>query len=411
MSILDCYKQITEAFNFSLTDESALLTKMPTGTEQPTSINGRLLVMPTTSILRKGLGDTLIAFHPLSESMAREATSEVQKRLQKQAKAVIGHMLLQTAMGVMSVLADPKLHNNVPVKQAKFLKELSDLDKATEANLCKLMAAAMKRNKFVTVYLKSGGVINGDKMNRITTIHFPIISDLQSDEQTIYGVKLTKKQKAVAIKLFEMLVPNGADHNEYSVGSNSRVAPYFTSFVLAYHKVMKQLNANLVKFGKICDIKLQPVPLYEEEIVEQFAKIYEEIPPQRYNIGGVEEEEEVDVPWNEPVKATVENVKAAKAQTPAPKTSSPGTVSVDEFLATMRGPQGPQYQPQQQFQPQNQFQPQPWMPMQQQVPHNPFQAAITPTVPVMTNVPQVNYGNPYTPTPVFPVNSGLQGLI
>ncbi len=178
MSILASYKSIAESLNFSLTDEDMFLTKMPTGTEQPTTIDGKRLVMPNKAFLRKGFGEDKIAFHPLSESMARDATSEVQKRMQKQAKAVIGHQLITLTQGIMDLVSDTEKHKKVPVKQSGFLKELSDLDKGVVSNINKILAAAMKRNKLVTVYLKASGIINGTKMNRVTTIHFPFISEL-----------------------------------------------------------------------------------------------------------------------------------------------------------------------------------------------------------------------------------------
>lgn len=388
MSILDSYKAIAESLNFSITDEDFFLTKMPTGTEQPTTIDGKRLVMPTKAILKKGLGDSMIAFHPLSESMAREATSEVQKRLQKQAKGVIGHQLITITQGLMDLVANSENHKKVPVKQSAFLKELAGLDKSCMNTINKIIAAAVKRNKLVTVYLKSSGIINGTKMNRVTTIHFPFIADLINNDGTLYGVNVPKKHTKVAIKLFELLIPNGSDHNEYSVGSNSRVAPYFTSFILSYHKVMKQINNLINTYGKYFKNKIHPIMLFDETLVDSFAEIHADIPPQKGNIGGIEEEELS--PWEEETQTTNKQTKVAKVK----PTGESGVISPDEFFSNMKQPmlqpQMQMQQPQMQMQQTgawNNMQMQPQMQMQQM---NPFMQTIQPQM-------QMNNQNNWNP--------------
>lgn len=416
MQILDCYNKMAEAFMFNVTDEGMFLTVSPTGSEQPTTIEGKRLVMPTKAFLKKGFGDDYMAFHPLSESISRQATSDVQKRLQKQSKAILSFYLLTIVQKLAALAEDKKQHKNIPAKEAGFLKDLANFDKKTVEAITKILGNATKRNKLVTVYLKSSGVVNGDKMNRVTTIHFPFISELHlNDDKSVMGVKLTKKQRESLITLMNIVVPGGEDHNTYVAGSNSRVAPYFTSFTTAYRVIVEQFNNVIKRFDKYAKFGIKQIPLYTEEDIESYGKIYNQIPPQKGNTGETHDKEDVetvetkpvanvaDVPWNlDTGKVTKEPTKQ-KAVKP---TTDTGTVSVNDVLKSFQSPMTqPQFQQPMQMPMQNQMfaqpvqqQPQPgqWMPMgaptapvQQ---FNPFNAAIAPTIP---NMPQMQQQTPW----------------
>lgn len=412
LSILDLYDQIIPSFGFKQTDEGYFLTENPSGTATPSTIDGKRLVMPTQARLKEGFGEDFIPFHPLSESLSRTGTSEVQRRLQKSAKAIIGHHLLTTAVALMEVAADKDLHKGIPVKSSQFLRKLTDADKNTVAALGKILANAVKRNRLVTVYLKASGMFGGKKMNRVATIRFPFLNDIHEDNPI--GVKLNKKQKETIIALFDLLLPNGLDHEEYSAGTNSRIAPYFTCFLEAYHKTISVLNKTVRLYKKPLHLTINEIPLYDLEILSLFPKAYNEIPPLKGNIGLTDSKEDLpevietkptstmhrgqtknstivdEAPWLEPKpKSQTWREEEVKVERPIDS----GSVDINTFLAAMNPPQPAwgqqpiQQQPQQFQQQQPNFNyangnQQPWqnnqMFQQPVVNNNPFMQSIQP---------------------------------
>ncbi len=349
VSTLDLYKEIIPAFGLKVTDEGFFLTQNPSGTDTPSTIDGKRLVLPTKEMLRKGFGDDFIPFHPLSESLSRSGTSDVQRRLQKSAKAIIGHHLVTLASALLEASSDKKLHETIRVSDAQFLRKLTSADKSTVVALNKVLANATKRNRLVTVYLKASGMHGGKKMNRVTTIRFPFLNDIHEDKPV--GVKLNKTQKETLIALFEIIIPNALDHEEYSAGTNSRVAPFFTSFLTAYHKTISGFNGLIKMYNKALSLKLKQIPLYDVNIVDSFAKAYSEIPPLKGNLGATEGEEEAEtsvetkprgatasvaqvdeLPW---VETKPKTQPWREGEVAAAKPATSGSVSVSDFLSAM----------------------------------------------------------------------------
>lgn len=389
LSTLDLYKAIVPTFGFTLTDEDLFLTNTPSGTAMPSTINKKRLCLPTDTRLREGFGEDYIPFHPLSESLARQGTSEVQQRLQQQAKAILSYNLLQLATALLEAAADKEAHKDIPVKSTAFLKRLTKADKDTVVVLSKLIAASTKRNRFVTVYLKASGLYEGRKVNRVATVRFPFLSDLKEDKPV--GTPIKVEQRKTILALFDLLLPEWEDHEVYSAGTNTRVAPYFTAFLEAFHKVAEILNVSIKKYAKPLQLNLKPIPLYDLELLELFPKLYSEIPPLNGNIGLSEEaktetetkviETTAPAPWEAQTVNTTVKPTAAKSVTDS------GTVTMDEFnklrqpaqqFPTYQAPPPPNYgysqAPQQQQQ-------NPWLnqqqPMQQQQ-FNPYMQTIQP---------------------------------
>ena len=399
LSTLDLYKQILPAFGFSLTDEDLFLTDSPSGTAMPSTIDQKRICLPTDARLREGFGKDFIPFHPLSESLARQGTSEIQQRLQKQAKAILSYNLLELSTALLEAAADKEAHKDIPVKSSAFLKKLTKADKATVVVLSKLIAASTKRNRFVTMYLKASGLYEGRKVNRVATVRFPFLVDLKEDKPV--GTPIKKEQRKTILALFDLLLPEWEDSEVYSAGTNTRVAPYFTAFLEAYNKVSEILNKSIAKYSKPLHLNLKTIPTYDLELLEMFPKVYSEIPALNGNIGmsdAVEEDsktETIETTTSAPWESQNPSPTAVK---PTPVNSTTGTVTMEEFNRMQQSQQSqfqqfqqpPQQFQQQQFQPQQQqFQQQPqqsnpWLAQQQMQPaqqsYNPYMQAIQPMV-------------------------------
>lgn len=306
--ILDCYKQILTALSLVVEDKDLISQKTPSGTLVPLKVSGKRLVLPTAKWLKGGFGEDYLPFHPLCEVMSREGTSDVAQMLQRQAKAVISYNLVTLASGLLSVAITKDLHKDLPIECTDFLKKLANADENTQALFERLLGAATKKNRLLTVYLKNGGRIDGKKVNRSAIIRFPILEDLQSDSKEVLGVSIPKKQRPMLVALFKLIVPFGDNPEEYSAGTTSRVAPYFTSLMAAYHKIATVLNQSIYRYGESLHLPVKSIELYDIALLDTFGKIYSEIPALSGNEGATNDQ---------PEEASDTNVKKAKGSSSA----------------------------------------------------------------------------------------------
>lgn len=303
------------------------------------------MVLPTQANLRKGFPEEQFPFHPLCESMTRQGTSPVIQYLQRSAKANISHAVVVLAQSLLELACDVSTHKDIPIDCNDFLVKLADCDKEKNIKTVfeKVVAAAVKKNRLVTVYLKNGGVFDGKKVNRLCVIRIPLLEDLQTEGKDVLGVTVSKKQRKILTALFKLIVPFGDNPEEYSHGTTSRQAPYLQSLLIAYAKITKVLNQCINNYAVPLALPIKPIPAYDPAIVDTFekARAEVEIPPLRGNEGGSKETAEeasdtkaVPVEQHAP-KQTVQQVTRSQPA-PAPvATATPGTVSMADFSAAM----------------------------------------------------------------------------
>lgn len=371
MQILDFYKSVLTACRYQYDEEGLISVISPTGKSSPATIDGKRLVLPTKKRLKDGFGEEFQAFHPLAESMARQGTSPVLQHIQRTMKANIAHAFVYLAQQMMAVAADKSLHNDLPPDVTDYLMKLSTADKTFVTALDQVFRAATRKNKLLTVYLKNGGTFDGKKVNRMAVIRFPIMQLLDSDDADVMGVEMRKKHRQAISVLLRLIMPFGDSPEEYSAGTNSRVAPYFHVLLAAYHKVITQLNRIIKRYGKALEISLPPFELYSEKSLGQFAEMYDQVPVLAGN-EGTSKDEEADEVVEEAVKVkrsgdidvyeaisskptssgvTVKNQPAAThtapASRPQPNRPAPSadSISVSELLG-MVTPKPAQYQQQ-----------------------------------------------------------------
>lgn len=313
--ILDSYNSILTAFSLHAEEDGLISQKHPTGTLVPLKVDGRRLVLPTKEWQRKGYGEDYLPFHPACEVMSREGTSLVMQMLQRQAKAMLAHTVVTMLQGLLSVAVDKDSHKDLPLECTDFLKKLSNADKTTKELLEKLIGAAVKKNRLLTVYLKNGGKYDGKKVNRSAIIRFPILEDLLGDpkDTNVLGVTVPKKQRPTLVALFQLVVPKGEDPEEYSFGTTARVAPYLVSLLNAYHKISSVFNELIEKYAGKLNIPVKPVKLFDlETVLNTINNNYAEIPPYSGNEGVTNEQPEE-------ASETAQVAKKAAAAVTAPK--------------------------------------------------------------------------------------------
>lgn len=348
--ILVSYEQSLKAFSLYVDEDGLISQKQPTGALVPLKVDGRRLVLPTKEWQRKGYGEDYQPYHPGCEVMSREGTSPVMQMLQRQAKAMLAHTVVSMAQGLLQVAVDKETHKDLPLECTDFLKKLANADETTKTLLDKLISAAVKKNRLLSVYLKNGGKYDGKKVNRSAIIRFPILEDLQADskDNQVLGITIPKKQRPTLIALFKLVVPFGDNAEEYSFGTTSRVAPYFVSLLTAYHKIATVLNQLVNAYAAQLHIPVKPIDLYDLSIIDVITKHYGDIPPYSGNEGSTQEQPEEATETSQVAKKAAAKMNAPKETVPQPSRSAPvpqaavasqavttgkGTVSMADFVA------------------------------------------------------------------------------
>ena len=357
-TLLAHYKSILAALRYNVGEDDFIGVMNPLGSVTPAKSDGMRWVMPTMKRLRDGFGDDLQPFHPLSEQISRKGVSPVLQHMQRKLKAEISLVLSMVTDRLVEVTLDAESHKDIPLNISDFLKRLSNLDANTKNQYKKLMDAANKKHKLVTVYLKSGGKFKGIDVNRMTIIKFPFLEELKDEsKEEPCGVNIPKKHRKVLIELFELVIPNGDLTETYSHGTNTRTAPYFVSFLHAAHKILTQLNKVLETYNGPLNIGLNQYELFDIDIVESFEKLQDVIPPLNGNEGRVSSDEELaeaNSQNNNTVAAAAgmfntvnEEAKKPKAvtnpainqQTIQQQVTQQGSNSMDAWLSKLRGNQ------------------------------------------------------------------------
>lgn len=346
--ILDFYTNVLTALRYRVEDDALISFMHPDGKITPATVDGRRLVLPTLARQREGFIDDLQPFHPLSESIASKGASPVLAHMQRTAKAVLAYYFSALARQLLHVAATPSLHKDLPPACTEYLKKVSKADKRTVKLFEQLLEKATLKNQLITLYIKNGGKIDGKNVNRLTVIRFPIIDLLEEGSNNVLGVELNKKQRETIAAILRHVMPFGNDPEQYSAGSNSRIAPFFDSFMRAYAKAAKQLNKGVRKYAKAMGFDLVEIPLDYLEDLDDLGQFYEKIPPLRGNDGATVEADTTtpavqrDV-GQRPAGTTTTAPSPRGAATRTTTGSSDGSkVTMEEFMKRLHPQQPPQ---------------------------------------------------------------------
>lgn len=345
---LACYNAILPAFSCYPDEEGFINFKSVTGVSKPATAGGENLVLPTQANLRKGFPEGQIPFHPLCESMSRQGTSPILQYMQRSAKANISYVLVTMAQSLLQIATDVPSHKDIPPDCTDFLVKLAEVDKEKKILevLEKVIGAATKKNRLVTVYLKNGGTFDGTKVNRMCVIRVPLLEDLQAEGKDVLGVAITKRQRKILTALFKLIVPFGDNPEEYSHGTTSRHAPYLQCLLVAYAKMMTVLNKCVNTYAVPLQLPVKAIPSYDPEIIKTFEACRNEvdIPPLRGNEGNSNETVEEasatavaktgEVPPTQPKATVVQSTRDGAVLAPAKveQAARPGTVSMEDFM-------------------------------------------------------------------------------
>lgn len=290
MNIIEFYQSILESLGLTVDDRGGVCIYSATG-EDPYIVKDKRLVLPTQDFLKNPDWNTKIAFHPLSENIARK-DSDIFKMLQS-----LGNISVVTDIGylmrtLIRYCADTQLHSKLNPKQQSFLSLFPDADETSLKNWDKIEAKIGTRHVYAKIITLRDKKIGRNTYPRAAFVTFPFYEDavklcqFKQKEYVIFDVKVRKKDIHGYKALFEYLISHLDNVDEhYTSGSRSMVAPSFHAFINAYYKLKKELNRTYKM------MKLESTDLLWGKHIDDITKYNNVIPPLAGNEGDIVESE------------------------------------------------------------------------------------------------------------------------
>lgn len=246
------YKNFLKSVHIIGSDDGPLLGHDITGGPgafNPVMVNGKRLALPTKEVLNDT--ETLkevIVFHPLSENTLR-GESDVIKMLKKTITFNLAFTATITAQALAEIACTPEKQKGLTAKQAAFLSNVPHANDKTLKVINKLLEKHF--DSLISIYLKRDGQIDGTDYRRVAVVSFPIMEELASEGNKIFGIDAgSQKNKKTIAEFFQFIL---ASNKDWSFGSSFDSAPYFHALGGFFANYAKHLNAIVYKYRKYVD--------------------------------------------------------------------------------------------------------------------------------------------------------------
>ena len=253
------YRDLLAVVNI-YTDETGMLYLDIDGVKKPVELNGVNLYLPTdenvrtsTEIVDGKPKVTKALFNPLQEDEIKGANNSFNKF-----KTMIEYKLLgvvsQLGIELMKIINNKEEINDMEL--TKFVNTLNSIktkekvlidDKSIKqwVQIYTNIINDGAKVKYVKFFIKKGGVLDNVKYNRIGTITYPFVDELNKaseKKEALLGVKLRRKDFNVYLSimryLFKHFEPEGI--NQY--GSLNRKSPSLHILLLMYNNIYERLE-------------------------------------------------------------------------------------------------------------------------------------------------------------------------
>ncbi len=334
MEINDFYKSILESTGVKIGDDglvSVSLGKDEAGNEKliPYEVGKerksmRRLALPINDVLRSADWKSVIAFHPMSENILK-GESPILKCLNSLMVARLGSVALRLMGQLLYIGANTSYHGKLTPKQSELLIHLQNANESTIKVFNRLIDKIRlvpveneEDTRLLKIFLKRGGVWKGSKRARVAVVNFPLLEEFAKGDNTIYGVKMSNKDKECILNLINFIFPEAGDVDGYSFGSDSQIAPYFHALLHAYGNVAGRLNSIVKEFKKhLKDADELTTDLSWVSVAADLTPYRSSIPSLDGNEGDVEDRPaEMEAPKQITAAAIGQSIANAAASTP-----------------------------------------------------------------------------------------------
>ena len=249
------YRGLLESLGFDVTEDGFIKINLPPHTV-PITVKDYPLVLPTDEHLRNPSKKTI--FHPLREDIVG-GESEVLQEIRKAVSLRINLLVTNIGTDLLNAAASTDLQKRIKADQSNLITSLGEVDADVVKKFVQVSLAAARKDpskSYVGMYGKRAPFIDGKSYKRGCIVFFPIYSDLVDGADKIFGAKITAKQREALIRLHEFLFQGISHQDQYSRGSNSKIAPFFESFVHSAMGLLEALGSVASLFRNLTDTQI-----------------------------------------------------------------------------------------------------------------------------------------------------------
>ena len=223
-----------------------------------------------------------IPFNPLQEDLLTKGESTSAKKVRLGIKLRLTSTILGVSKLLLELASDPEKQKKTKYELQKFLASLSEasegkkikheVDEMSIKNWMKIVDHFNRKDsvELIKIFNTKAGEINGEKFNRVITIHSPLL-DILSDEKTtketeINGVTLRPKDIVVFRLLLKFVLTELNEDNVLKLGNNDEHRPIFMGMMQMYLVLISRINklANLLSFVDPIESKEAHTELFVE---------------------------------------------------------------------------------------------------------------------------------------------------
>lgn len=252
MQITELYEGVLETLGLEIDPHTGVVSKLTVGGGIPVTVKDKgvekVLVVPYKQVLDNPDWNRYIAYHPISENVARK-DSPILKYTQAMGALALNYYIGLAMSEMIRVCANVDEQRSLNHKQNVVLAFFQDADEKAVKTWAKIEDRLGDENVFVKIVTMRNRDLNGQTYVRTSRVMFPFYNECvklleeKSAEMTLFGVKVRKKDVTGFKALMEYLLPHIADpDHSYSYGTRSTIAPSYHAWTNAFYNVMKDVN-------------------------------------------------------------------------------------------------------------------------------------------------------------------------
>lgn len=281
------YTDILDYCSLRVDDQDRIVDVL--NNDDPITIDGKTLIFPSQSGLKRFHPDKTLIFHPLSEYINR-GESDVVRKLRYRLNITMNYAVIGLGTSLLRLVGSTALHKRLTPEQRQLLLAVQGNDVELAAKFSVWAGKVFGEHltsTFVNLYLKKAGTYKGKPHARVGVVSFDFATRVEES-------KLKPEEKESFLALFRFMFPDCDDPEAYNNYSDSRDAPWLECLLSTSYNVTGRLNELIQLYADFIDSEeikpfntnwldgLDNLDLYQADI--------RRIPSQRGNEGTVEKE-------------------------------------------------------------------------------------------------------------------------
>lgn len=231
MKMIDFYKSILNAGAMAA-DEQGLISAHVAEMTLPISVGEKRLVLPLTHHVANPNKSDIVIFHPLAENILR-GESDVMAKFRTNVNLKL-NMVVQDL--IVQLIALSGSNRQLKPEMLGLLSRVSDADDTMIENyrsLFKAMPFGNSEKCVVHIFIKKNAQLEGKTHRRGAIVSFPLYEELLTAKNTVYGVKMRKKDIANLKEILEGIFPGIEEKDRWSRPSQSDTCPTLDALLRA----------------------------------------------------------------------------------------------------------------------------------------------------------------------------------